>query len=234
ARGCAVTAVDTSAGMVARLAADHQDMLVLQQDAAALRFPDGSFDLVTAGFLVQILDEPDAALAEFHRVLAPGGVVALSLERPTVGRLGWLHDLSREFSGCVVDAPLLPEHLDDLLAAVGFVRPRRSLVTAVKHLRDPAALWDWIALQGVPEALDTLPMGEAVEEQLTERVLREASLCSRRRGAGAAIGRVRHETPRDCRTPSRNRGGATTRRPMTGRRRRRAPRCVPTARPCRG
>ncbi len=98
-RGCEVTAVDASAGMVARLRADHPSITARQLDAGRLDFPDGSFDVVTAGFLVQVLDDPAAALAEFRRVLTPGGTVALSLERQTVGRLGWLHELNAEYFG---------------------------------------------------------------------------------------------------------------------------------------
>ncbi|MCA1655449.1 MAG: class I SAM-dependent methyltransferase [Pseudonocardiaceae bacterium] len=81
AHGCRVTAVDASAGMVSRLSADHPEITARQQNAGRLEFPDGSFDVVTAGFLVQVLTEPEVALTEFRRVLAPGGTVALSLER---------------------------------------------------------------------------------------------------------------------------------------------------------
>lgn len=49
------------------------------------------------------------------------------------------------------------------MAEAGFAAPRRTPVTAVRELHGPAALWDRTALQGVPEALDILPMGEAVE-----------------------------------------------------------------------
>jgi len=162
ARGCVVTAVDASAGMVSRLAADHPDMVVRQQDAGTLDFADGSFDVVTAGFLVQVLTEPEVALAEFHRVLAPGGLVALSLERQTVGRLGWLHDLNREYFGGGGAEPLSPDTLDELLTSAGFGTPQRSLVKVPKPLEDAAALWDWLAMQGVPEALDSLPTQDAV------------------------------------------------------------------------
>ena len=196
ARGCAVTAVDASAGMVARLAADHQDVLVLQQDAGALRFPDGSFDVVTAGFVVQVLDEPEVALAEFHRVLVPGGVVALSLERQTVGRLGWLHDLNREyFGGGSGDSdPLGPERLDELLVAVGFDDPERTVVKVPKHLPDPAALWDWLALQGVPEALDALPSPQAVS--FRERFFRGAEDMHRSGGITLEFAATLHTTTR--------------------------------------
>ncbi|MFD1046211.1 class I SAM-dependent methyltransferase, partial [Kibdelosporangium lantanae] len=61
--GCVVTATDASAGMVARLAADFPGVVARQMDAGALDFPAGSFDLVTAGFVVQVLPDPERALA---------------------------------------------------------------------------------------------------------------------------------------------------------------------------
>lgn len=161
-RGCFVTAVDASSRMVARLAADYPDMTVLQQDAGALHFPDDTFDVVAAGFVIQVLTEPQDALAEFRRVLVPGGVIALSLERHTVGRLGWLHDLNREFFGGGSGEPLTADRLDELLMAAGFTTPTRVEADIPKPLPDPAALWDWLALQGVPEALDALPTERAV------------------------------------------------------------------------
>jgi SAM-dependent methyltransferase len=165
ARGCAVTAVDASAGMVSHLAADYPDIVARQQDAGALGFQDGSFDVVTAGFLVQVLDPPSAGLAEFRRVLAPGGTLALSLERQEVGRLGWLHELNLEFfgDGSADDgSPLTADQLDALIVDAGFSPPTRMEIDIPKPLPNPAALWDWLALQGVPEAVDALPTAKAV------------------------------------------------------------------------
>ncbi|HEV7652441.1 MAG TPA: methyltransferase domain-containing protein [Actinophytocola sp.] len=163
-RGCVVTAVDSSAGMVARLRADHPTITARQLDAGGLDFPDGSFDLVTAGFLVQVLDDPAVALAEFRRVLAPGGTVALSLERQTIGRLGWLHELNAEFFGRGEAAdPLDADRLDALLAAAGFERPARTEVDIPKPMAGPRALWNWLSLQGVPQALEALPPGRAAD-----------------------------------------------------------------------
>lgn len=193
-RGCVVTAVDASAGMAARLASDHPEMVVRQQDAGDLGFPDGSFDVVTAGFLVQVLAEPEAALAEFHRVLAPGGMVALSLERQTVGRLGWLHDLNREYFGGGTGEPLTPERLDELLIGAGFGEPRQTLVKAPKELADPAALWDWLALQGVPDALDALPTDKAVT--FRERFFRGAEEMHRNGGITLEFAATLHTTTR--------------------------------------
>jgi 2-polyprenyl-3-methyl-5-hydroxy-6-metoxy-1,4-benzoquinol methylase len=161
--GCTVTAVDASAGMVSHLAADYPEMVVRQQDAGTLRFASGSFEVVTAGFLVQVLATPAAALAEFRRVLAPGGMVALSLERQTIGRLEWLYSLNREFFGGGDGGSLLSaDELDELLVSAGFVLSDRAEIDIPKSLPSPAALWDWLALQGVPEAVDTLPTAEAV------------------------------------------------------------------------
>jgi len=164
-RGCVVTAVDSSAGMVSRLRADHPSITARQLDAGSLDFPDGSFDLVTAGFLVQVLDDPAAALAQFRRVLAPGGTIALSLERQSVGRLGWLHELNAEFFGRGGEAadPLAADRLDDLLTAAGFTGLTRKEVDIPKPVPGPRALWNWLALQGVPQALTALPPERAAQ-----------------------------------------------------------------------
>lgn len=42
-----------------------------------LPFPDGSFDLVYSNFVVEHLERPPAAFAEWHRVLRPGGSVVV-------------------------------------------------------------------------------------------------------------------------------------------------------------
>jgi SAM-dependent methyltransferase len=191
ARGCAVTAVDASAGMVSRLAADHPEIEAHQRDAEALGFPDGSFDVVTAGFVVQVLTEPEVALTEFRRVLAPGGVLALSLERQTVGRLAWLHDLNREFFGGGSGAAMTAEHLDALLAGAGFAAPVNVEVDIPKPLPDPAALWDWLAPRGVAEAVDALPTDRAVT--FRERFFRGAEEMHRDGGIVLEFGATLHK-----------------------------------------
>jgi ubiquinone/menaquinone biosynthesis C-methylase UbiE len=167
ARGCHVTAVDASAGMVERLGAEFPDIVVRQMDAGRLEFPDDSFDVVTAGFVVEVLDDPAGAIAEFRRVLVPGGVVALSLERPTVGGLPWLLDLHTDFFPTApipesTEDSLSAEQLDDLLAGAGLA-PARKPVTFANPLPDPQALWRWLAAQGLAEAVATLPEERAEE-----------------------------------------------------------------------
>jgi SAM-dependent methyltransferase len=163
ARGCVVTAVDSSPGMVNRLATDYPQLTVRQLDAGSLDFPDGSFDLVTSGFVVQVLDDPAGALAQFHRVLAPGGTVAVSLERQTIGRLGWLHELNTRFFGGGQGVPMTAARLDELLAGAGFVELTHVEVDSPKPVADPAELWKWLEAQGMPSALAALGPARAEE-----------------------------------------------------------------------
>ena len=73
-------------------------------DAERLAFPDASFDVVVAQYVVNTVPHPEATLDEFARVLKPGGEMVLlnrvgaeagprrAVERwlmPLVGRLGW-------------------------------------------------------------------------------------------------------------------------------------------------
>ena len=73
-------------------------------DAEHLDFPDASFDVVVAHYVVSTVPNPEVALDEFARVLRPGGqIVILSrigaeagprraveqLLQPVVRRLGW-------------------------------------------------------------------------------------------------------------------------------------------------
>jgi phosphatidylethanolamine/phosphatidyl-N-methylethanolamine N-methyltransferase len=46
-------------------------------DAEALDFPDNSFDAVVAQFVVNTVPHPEGALAEFARVVKPGGEIIL-------------------------------------------------------------------------------------------------------------------------------------------------------------
>jgi phosphatidylethanolamine/phosphatidyl-N-methylethanolamine N-methyltransferase len=88
---------------VAKLALNHVERLEVM-DAEHLSFPDESFDVVVAHYVVSTVPNPEAALDEFARTLRPGGeivlvnrvgadagvrrVVELLLE-PIVRRLGW-------------------------------------------------------------------------------------------------------------------------------------------------
>jgi len=52
-----VIATDASSGMVEALAAARSDLDVRLMDASALAFDDATFDVVTAGFVMHLLDD---------------------------------------------------------------------------------------------------------------------------------------------------------------------------------
>ena len=79
--GLAVAA-DRSARMLARAREGAPWLRVLACDAIALPFHDRVFAIVTAGFVLSHLREPDRALREAHRVLRTGGAIAVSSWAP--------------------------------------------------------------------------------------------------------------------------------------------------------
>jgi SAM-dependent methyltransferase len=79
ARGAHVSAFDGSAAMVTRIRERAGDSVLAEQVDARLRLPrpDGSFDLALSCLGVVLLPDPVPALRELHRVLRPGGRLAL-------------------------------------------------------------------------------------------------------------------------------------------------------------
>jgi SAM-dependent methyltransferase len=85
ARGAVVMAFDASLVMVdlarARIADQAQvDQAVLGRP---LPYPDGAFDLIVCALAIHYADDRAVALAEFSRVLRPGGALVLSTQHPT-------------------------------------------------------------------------------------------------------------------------------------------------------
>lgn len=84
-RGWRVVCTDLSPGMVAeagRELSGEAGLSFATVDAQALPFPDSSFDLVLANFMLYHVPDRPRALAEVRRVLRPGGLFAAA----TVGR----------------------------------------------------------------------------------------------------------------------------------------------------
>lgn len=81
-----VVGLDINEGMLAvaeETAADIQPSIEWRQaDATDLPFSDEGFDVICCQQGLQFFDDPTAVLAEMHRVLVPGGRVALSVWRP--------------------------------------------------------------------------------------------------------------------------------------------------------
>jgi ubiquinone/menaquinone biosynthesis C-methylase UbiE len=89
-----VAGCDFSAGMLEQAAARSRAVAWVQGDAARLPLPDGTLDGVVSTQAFHFFPQA-AALAEFHRVLAPGGRLVVGLVNPRtsggsrlMGRLG--------------------------------------------------------------------------------------------------------------------------------------------------
>ena len=76
-RGASVLAVDNAAAMISLARSLHPGLDFRRADAHALPFDEG-FDAVVGNFLILHLGRPDQAMAEFARVLRPGGKLALT------------------------------------------------------------------------------------------------------------------------------------------------------------
>ena len=73
-----VTGIDVAEKMLqkaARRLAAHKvrNVRLLQMDAARLEFPDDSFDLVYAPYVISVVSDPVAVAREMRRVCRPGG-----------------------------------------------------------------------------------------------------------------------------------------------------------------
>jgi SAM-dependent methyltransferase len=80
ALGFDVTSTDLSEAAIGVLR-ERTGVTVVHADATSLPFDAASFDAVVLGEVLEHLDGDDAALREARRVLAPAGVVAISVPR---------------------------------------------------------------------------------------------------------------------------------------------------------
>ncbi len=109
--GAHVTAVDPADRLraVARSAADRDGLTVqfLAGDAASLPLPDLSMDAVLSNFAAIFAPDPQAAMAEMVRVLAPRGRIVFSAWIPG-GAVGNLNAAAMQLVRAAVGAPEPP------------------------------------------------------------------------------------------------------------------------------
>ncbi len=136
-----VVGVDVSAGMLAK-ARGAANVEFVQADATALTgVADGSFDVVlcSAGLLYMAVAP---ALEEWHRVLAPGGLVGFSTMREGFPlAAGVFRALARDYGLVLADpaAPLgTPEKCAQALSDAGF-EPADVVVETVAFSEDDVA-----------------------------------------------------------------------------------------------
>jgi ubiquinone/menaquinone biosynthesis C-methylase UbiE len=169
-----IVAVDFARGMLARARlvcnASRPQVLLAQMDAEFLGFPEEDFDKVTCAFsLFQFVDMPEA-LIQMHRVLSPGGMVALSNWGP--GFFTPIAPMQRDLFRQYHIRPLLPnpiafelDQMRELLQAAGFSKPRLICEHTDLWFEDPEEIWEWNLAMG--------PLPIMLEQQLTSEQRQE-------------------------------------------------------------
>ena len=120
-----VVALDPEAGMLGaarpKAAAAPVGVALVAASAEALPFPDASFDTVVATLVFCTIPDPERALAEVRRVLAPGGR-ALLLEhvRSSSSLLGLAMDALTPLQRIVAAGCHLNRRTQSLVAEAGF------------------------------------------------------------------------------------------------------------------
>ena len=87
--GHTVTGVDLTPAMLARARVAVPEATFAEGDLRALPVPDASVDVLVCGLALAHLPDPAPAVAEFARVLAPGGHALVSSLHPMQIQLGW-------------------------------------------------------------------------------------------------------------------------------------------------
>ena len=127
-------------------------------DVEHLEFPDAAFDRVLCGAAVMFFHNQGRALAEFRRVLAPGGRVAVStfhtsqaseLEPAFLSALGVMPPRP---PGWITE----PDHLANLLTAAGFGNARVRMDTHSFRYATPDEYWEQARGTGMRAILDSL------------------------------------------------------------------------------
>jgi ubiquinone/menaquinone biosynthesis C-methylase UbiE len=150
--------VDIAPGMIATAIARAQRLLpdnpelrpqFSEMDAEALSFPDSSFDAVLCQFGLIHFPHGDRALAEMHRVLRPGGRVALAMQGdPRYARSSALFpealaavapELAASVPSYFTYGP--PGALDAALTAAGFTDIHVEHHNTEEIIRDGEQLW---------------------------------------------------------------------------------------------
>ena len=137
-----------------------------QGDATCTGLPGGGFDAVMCVFGVFFAADMTAFMAEMWRLVAPGGVLAVTTCGP-----GWCEPANSLFWECVREVePSLykafnpwdeittPEALAGLFSRAGVPRPAVVAAPAQHHLEHPDSFWDVVLGSGYRATVDALSL----------------------------------------------------------------------------
>jgi SAM-dependent methyltransferase len=167
ARGTHVVAADLSPRMVELGSARTAGLPVewLEADAERLPLPDASVDAVLSSFGLIFAPRPEVALAQAHRVLAPGGTLGFTVWRPD----GFVGEMISVMSRWLPTPPGIADGLDwgrepvvaGWLAKAGFGSVGFRAAQLPWRFESPAALTGFL--------LDHSPTHRAARSALGER-----------------------------------------------------------------
>jgi len=190
-RGARVTGTDISPAMITLARTLHPGLDFQEASADALPFTDASFDAVVCAFGMGHFPDAECVLAEFSRVLAPRGFVALSWwDGFTRNRInGIFHEtiaqLGLSAAGTLPAGPPM-DRLSDrdrfaaFLSSAGLEDVRVQAVQFTHHLRDADELWD-LAMGSFARASSLI----RAQDDATQRKIREAVVQAAQNYAGA-------------------------------------------------
>ena len=157
ARRARVTAIDAEPSMAEAAARNVPGLDVRVAVLPDLPLPDGAFGAVTGNFVINLVGDPAAALAELRRVLRAGGRLALTCwtypPPPVLGVAAeaieaagvlWPDDVPRPPFRTYSS----PEPFAALLAGTGFTGATARLLSW-EHRVDPGQWWEEVYLSSV-------------------------------------------------------------------------------------
>ena len=161
-----VTGIDMAPAMVELTRAAARELphvTVRTGDGQAPDFPDGSFDVITAGMLLFFLPDPGAALRTYHRLLVPGGKLAISTFAAFDPRFRAAMRLAAEHAEDPPPQPPLSvifenaDRLREAVAGAGFTGTRIEEFTVRSEFRDREHFLTWMGSHAGRAVLDRVP-----------------------------------------------------------------------------
>ncbi|WP_171074658.1 class I SAM-dependent methyltransferase [Nonomuraea basaltis] len=156
ALGAEVTAVDADPGMLELAARRHPYATIRQAALPDLPFEDEEFDAVAGNFVINHVPDTGESLKELHRVLRPGGMIALTWWKADEMTATNVFADAIQAAGISYEPPPRPFTANDtpprftaLLRKAGFTRAAVDTVRW-RHQVDLDAWWTDIVQAGGP------------------------------------------------------------------------------------